>query len=90
MRSIFKSINQKLKQSPNESIIEIFGETQTVLSLKQPPNLLSLLSINRKNYGYVKVCLIVIIKTVNYVHYISNLAPVSRHQMILFSILGVT
>ena len=70
MRSIFKSINQKLKQSPNESIIEIFGETQTVLSLKQPPNLLSLLSINRKNHGYVKVCLIVIIKTVNYVHYI--------------------
>ena len=48
MRNIFKSINQKLKQSPNESIIEIFGETQTVLSLKQPPNLLRLLSINRK------------------------------------------
>ena len=49
MQNIIKSINQKLNQSPNESIKEIFGETQTVLSLKQPPNLLRLLSINRKN-----------------------------------------
>ena len=49
MRNIIKSINQKLKQSPNESIKDIFGETQMVLSLKQPPNLLKLLSINRKN-----------------------------------------
>ena len=48
MRNIIKSINQKLNQSPNESIKQIFGETQTVLSLKQPPNLLRLLSKNRK------------------------------------------
>ena len=47
-RNIVKSINQKLKQSPNESINEIFGEKQTVLSLKRPPNLLRLLSVNRK------------------------------------------
>ena len=44
MRNIVKTINLKLKQSPNESIKEIFGETQTVLSLKQPPNVLRLLS----------------------------------------------
>ena len=44
-----KSINQKLKQSPNESINEIFGETKAVLSLKQTPNFLRLLSLNRKN-----------------------------------------
>ena len=49
MRNIIKSINQKLKQSPNEAFKEIVGGTQTVLSLKQPPNLLRLLSINRKN-----------------------------------------
>ena len=42
MRKTIKTINQKLKHSPNESIKEIFGET--VLSLKQPPNLLRLLS----------------------------------------------
>ena len=48
MQNIVKSINEKLKQSPNESVIEIFGGTQTVLSLKQPPNILRLLSINRK------------------------------------------
>ena len=90
MRNIVKTINQKLKQSPNESIKQIFEETQTVLSLKQPPNLLRLLSINRKNPCYLKVCLIVIIKTVNYVHYILNPAPVSRLQLTLFGILGVT
>ena len=45
MQNIIKSINQKLKQSPNESIKEIFRETRTVLSLKHPPNL-KLLSIN--------------------------------------------
>ena len=44
MGNIVTTINLKLKQSPNESIKEIFGETQTVLSLKQPPNLLRLLS----------------------------------------------
>ena len=48
MRNIVKTINQKLKQSPNESIKEIFGETQTVLSLKQPPNLLRLLSVKTR------------------------------------------
>ena len=48
MQNIVKSINEKLKQSPNDSVIEIFGGTQTVLSLKQSPNLLRLLSINRK------------------------------------------
>ena len=53
MRKKVKSINQKLKQSPNESITAIFGETQ-------------------KTHGYLNVCLIVIIKTVNYVHYVSN------------------
>ena len=49
MRNIIKSINQKLKESANEAFKEIFGGTQTVLSLKQPLNLLRLLSINRKN-----------------------------------------
>ena len=50
MRNIIKSINQKLNQSrPNESIKQIFGEIQTVLSLKKRLNLLRLLSINRKN-----------------------------------------
>ena len=34
MQNIVKSINQKMKQSPNESTKETFGETQTVLSLK--------------------------------------------------------
>ena len=53
MRKKVKSINQKLKQSPNESINAIFGETQ-------------------KTHRYLNVCLIVIIKTVNYVHYVSN------------------
>ena len=47
MRNIVNAINEKLKQSQNESIKEIFGETQTVLSLKQSPNVLRLLS--RKN-----------------------------------------
>ena len=36
MGNIVKSINQKLKQSPNESINVIFGETQTILSLRKP------------------------------------------------------
>ena len=49
MQNIVKSINPKLKQSPNKSINENFGETQTVLSLKQLPNLLRLFSINKKN-----------------------------------------
>ena len=48
MRNIVKTIKQKLKQSPNEAIKEILGETQAVLSLKRPPNLLRLLSINKK------------------------------------------
>ena len=34
MQNVVKSINQKLKPSPNESTKETFGETQTVLSLK--------------------------------------------------------
>ena len=42
MRNRVNTTNLKLKQSPNESIKEIFGETQAVLSLKQPPNLLRL------------------------------------------------
>ena len=41
-------IKSKLKQSPNESIKESFGETQTVLSLKQPINLRTLLCIKQK------------------------------------------
>ena len=49
MQNIVKTINQKLKQSPNGSIKEIFEETQTVWSLKRPPNLLRLLSMNKKN-----------------------------------------
>ena len=49
MQNIIKSIFQKLKQSLNESIKVIFGETHTVLSLKQPPNVPRLLSINRKS-----------------------------------------
>ena len=40
MRYTVKSINQKLKQSPNESISEIVGETQAVFSLKQVTNVL--------------------------------------------------
>ena len=44
MRNTVKSINQTLKQSPNESTRETFGETQIVLSLKQPLNLLRFLS----------------------------------------------
>ena len=48
MQNIVKSINQKLKQSPNESIKEVFGEKQAVLSLKQPLPILRLLFINRK------------------------------------------
>ena len=65
-----------------------FGEIQTVLSLKQPTNLLSLLSLNRKTHAYLKVCLIVIIKTVNCMHYISNQAQAPRHQIMLFGIIG--
>ena len=38
-----------MKKSSNESIKEIFGDTLTVLSLKQPPNRLRSLPINRKN-----------------------------------------
>ena len=87
---MIRSINQKLKQSPNKSIKEIFGETQKVLPLKQPPNLLRLLSIYRKTHGHLKVCLIGIIKAADYVHYISNHVPVSRLQITLFGILGVT
>ena len=87
MRNIVNTINQKLKQSQNESIKEIFGETQTVLSLKQLPNVLRLLS--KKPHGYLNVCLIVIIKTVSYVHYILNHVPVPRLQIKLFGILGV-
>ena len=37
MVNIVKSINQKLKQSPNKSPKNIFGEIQTVLSLKNYP-----------------------------------------------------
>ena len=87
MRNIVNTINQKLKQSQNESIKEIFGETQTVLSLKQLPNVLRLLS--KKPHGYLNVCLIVIIKSVSYVHYILNHVPVPRLQRTLFGILGV-
>ena len=76
------------KQSPNESIKEILGETQTVLALKQTPNPLRLLS--KKTEGHLKVCLIVIIRTISYVHYILNHVPVSRLQITLFGILGVT
>ena len=48
MQNIVTTINQKLMQSPNESIKEIFGDTQTVLSLKKPPNITRLLSLNKK------------------------------------------
>ena len=87
MRNIVNTINQKLKQSQNESIKEIFGETQIVLSLKQLPNVLRLLS--KKTHGYLNVCLILIIKSVSYVHYILNHVPVPRLQRTLFGILGV-
>ena len=50
-RSMVQWVNQKLKQSQNESINGIFGERQSVfLSLKQPPNFLRLLSLNRKKH----------------------------------------
>ena len=81
MRNMVKTINQKLKQSPNESIKETFGETQTVLSLNNHPIFVDYFP--KKNNGCLKVCLIVIIKTVNYVHYI-------RLQTTLFGLLGVT
>ena len=87
IRKIVNTINQKLKQSQNESIKEIFGETQTVLSLKQPPNVLRLLS--KKPHGYLNVCLIVIITTVSYGHYVLNHVPVPRLRRTLFGILGV-
>ena len=48
MRNIVKTINKKLRQCRNESIKVIFGKTQTVLSLKKPPNILRLLSLNKK------------------------------------------
>ena len=34
MQNIIKSINQKLRQSPNESIKEIFGETRNSFVIK--------------------------------------------------------
>ena len=83
-QNIVTAINLKLKQSSNESIKQIFVETQTVLSLKQPPNLRRLLC--KKTDGYRKVFLIVITKTVSYVHYISDHSPVSRLQITLFGI----
>ena len=89
MRNIVKSINQKLKQSLNESINDIFREPQTVSSLKQPFNLLRLLSINRRNPRLPEDCLIVNKKTVSYVHYISNNTLVSKHQITLFCTFGV-
>ena len=48
IQNIVKSIDNKLEQIPNESINEIFGDTQTVFSLKQLPNLLRSPSIYRK------------------------------------------
>ena len=52
MQNIVKLINQNLNHSPNESINEVFGEIKTVLSLKEPTNLLRVLSLNRKNPGF--------------------------------------
>ena len=69
---------------------KFFGGTQTVLSLKQPITLLRLLSINRK---IPKLCQVLfncnnkdcIVCTL----YIKP-ESVSRYQMTLFGILGVT
>ena len=49
MQNIVNTINQKLKQSPNELIKEDFGEKQTVFPLKQPPNVLNNFSKKNKN-----------------------------------------
>lgn len=46
--NIIQSISLKLKESPNEYFSENCEETKTILSLKQPQNLLRLLSSNRK------------------------------------------
>ena len=62
MWNIIKSINKWLEQSQNESIKEMPEETQRILSLKQPLNLLRWLFLNRKGHGYFKVCLIEIEK----------------------------
>ena len=48
MPNIAQSNNQKLKQSQNESINEICGESQTVLSFKELPSQIRLLSSNMK------------------------------------------
>ena len=49
MQNLVRSVNQKLKQSLNKSINEIFGETKSLLLRKQPPNLLRLFSPYIKN-----------------------------------------
>ena len=48
MPNIVQSNNQKLKQSQNESINEICRESQTVLSFKELPSQIRLLSLNMK------------------------------------------
>ena len=48
MPNIVQSNNQKLKISQNESINEICGESQTVLSFKELPSQIRLLSSNMK------------------------------------------
>ena len=90
MRNMIKLINQELKQSPNGSVKYISGETKRVLPLQYQPNLLKLLSINRKNPQLPQGLLNCNNKTYNYVHYISSHEPVSRPQITLFNILGVT
>lgn len=49
MQNVSKSKSQNIKQNTSKSINKMFGEMHTILSLKQPPNLLKLLLLNRKN-----------------------------------------
>ena len=87
MWNIVQTINQKLKQRPNESIKEVFGEIKIALSLKQPPNLVRLLSKKKQKKTWLPQ---IILKTVNSVDYLLNHATVSKLQIMLCGVLGVT
>ena len=86
MRNIIKLINQE----PNGSVKYISGKTKRVLTLQYQPNLLKLLSINRKHPQLPQGLFNCNNKNYNYVHYILSHEPVSRPQITLFSIFGVT
>ena len=85
MQNIVKSINQKLEESI------LIKHKQFCHGNNHPIFLDYFLYMEKKNkkkqLSYLRICLPVIIKTVNYVHYISNHATTSRHQITLFGIL---